>query len=138
MVNVVTEASSVGVPSYSETLPRLPESVRPAQRLVSSALHTWHLEDGEADAWHVVAELMANAVLHAQMSSVRVTVSRTDERTVRVAVIDRSHVLPTARQAAPDDEHGRGLAIVAALSADWGVTPLRWGKRVWADVRCGR
>lgn len=134
----MTEPSAVGVPSYSETLPRLPESVQPTQRLVSSALHTWHLEDGEDAARHVVAELVANAVCHAQMSSVRVTVSRTGERTVRIAVVDRSHDLPHIRHAGPDEEHGRGLAIVTALSTAWGVTPLRWGKRVWADVRCGQ
>jgi anti-sigma regulatory factor (Ser/Thr protein kinase) len=31
----------------------------------------------------------------------------------------------------PTRERGRGLAIVAALAAQWGVEPRRDGKRVW-------
>jgi hypothetical protein len=42
--------------------------------------------------------------------------------------------VPTARRAGPDDETGRGLGIVTALSQDWGwdVPPGWRGKRVWA------
>jgi hypothetical protein len=136
-VSTVTEPSATGVPAYSETLRRIPESVTKARRLVSSSLRVWHLEGAEDAAWLVVSELFTNTVAHARMDCVRVTVSRVDEHVVRVAVIDCSHAKPQVREARADDECGRGLALVDALSTDWGVDPLHWGKRVWAEVKCG-
>lgn len=140
MVNAVTRAPSIGarIPSYCQTLPRLPESVKPARRLVASSLQSWQLNDVEDAARYIVTELVANAVLHAQMPWVRLEVSRMGAQVVRIAVIDRSPDVPKASTAGPDDEHGRGLAIVSAMSAKWGVVPLRWGKRVYADVTCGQ
>ncbi|MFJ2648293.1 ATP-binding protein [Streptomyces sp. NPDC087420] len=131
---VLTIASAVGAPAYSETFPRLPESVVPARNLVRAALDTWHLQEFCYSATLIVDELVANAAQHARAKSIRVTITRTAERTVRVAVVDKDHKLPTPHEAGPDEEHGRGLTIVAGLSAEWGVDPLRWGKRVWADV----
>ncbi|WP_343070582.1 ATP-binding protein [Streptomyces bathyalis] len=133
----MTESSATGVPSYSETLPRVPESVAKARRLVSSSLRVWHLEGAEDTARLVVSELVTNTVAHTRLDCVRVTISRVDEHLVRVAVTDRSQNMPEGREAGLDDESGRGLALVDALSTDWGVDPLRWGKRVWADVKCG-
>lgn len=96
---------------------------------------TW--KERKTRAWLVVSELFTNTVAHARMDRVRVTVSRVDEHVVRVSVIDCSHAKPQVREARADDESGRGLALVDALSTDWGVDPLRWGKRVWAEVKCG-
>jgi hypothetical protein len=41
---------------------------------------------------------------------------------------------PVVRRAAPDEESGRGLDLVAAISLDWGWEPVpgRQAKRVWA------
>lgn len=131
----VIEATVVGRTVYTESLRRAPESVRSARRLVSSALRVWGLEQLEDTAWIVVTELMSNAVVHARLSTVRVTVTRRGERVVRIAVVDRSRRVPQSQAPDLDDESGRGLAIVAALcSGRWGVTPLRRGKCVWADV----
>jgi hypothetical protein len=33
-----------------------------------------------------------------------------------------------------DDLRGRGLALVDALSDQWGTDRLQWGKRVWAEL----
>ncbi|WP_063739503.1 ATP-binding protein [Streptomyces anulatus] len=87
------------------------------------------------DAELVVSELLTNAVLHARRDSVRVTAMRLGEGRVRVAVVDLSRDLPAACAAGDDQESGRGLDIVATLSGGrWGVQPLPWGKRVWADL----
>ncbi|WP_329018382.1 ATP-binding protein [Streptomyces sp. NBC_00690] len=135
----VIESAAVGRPAYSQSLRRAPESVRAARRLVSSALRAWGLEELEDAAWVVVSELMSNAVVHARLRTVRVTVTRLDECVVRVAVVDRSRQVPRSKTADVDDESGRGLAMVAALSCGrWGVDPLRWGKRVWADLEVVR
>jgi hypothetical protein len=39
------------------------------------------------------------------------------------------------RQASPDDECGRGLAVVAGLSARWGCERIGSGQKVvWAEI----
>ncbi|MEU0991472.1 ATP-binding protein [Streptomyces sp. NPDC005953] len=132
-------SAAVGRSAYAQSLRRAPESVRAARRLVSAALRAWGLEELEDTAWVVVSELMSNAVVHARLRTVRVTVTLLDEGVVRVAVVDRSRQVPRVKAADVDDESGRGLAMVAALSCGrWGVDPLRWGKRVWADLEAER
>jgi len=60
----------------------------------------------------------------------------TDGRRVLVLVWDAVARPPSPREAGPDDESGRGLAIVAALSQDWGSYPAagRGGKVTWALI----
>ena len=53
---------------------------------------------------------------------------------MHVAVRDGSAEVPRIREPG-DDEHGRGLRIVEALSTAWGSTPTRDGKVVWATLR---
>lgn len=132
-------SAAVGRPAYAQSLRRAPGSVRAARCLVSAALRAWGLEELEDTAWVVVTELMSNAVVHARLRTVRVTVTRLDESVVRVAVVDRSRKVPRSKAADTHDESGRGLAMVAALCGGrWGVDPLPWGKRVWADVEAVR
>ncbi|MEU4683876.1 ATP-binding protein [Streptomyces xinghaiensis] len=124
-----------GRPAYTATLPRTAESAPAARQLVSSALRVWDLEELEHAAHIVVTELVSNAAAHARRQSIRVTVTRLDRLRARVAVVDMSRELPRPRPAEADDESGRGLTLVAALSGGcWGVAPLPWGKRVWADL----
>ncbi|WP_284576880.1 ATP-binding protein [Streptomyces sp. 2P-4] len=120
-------------PYYTATLPRVPESARRARSLVTAALGRWGLEEFEDAACLVTTELVANAAAHARSDSLLVRVERIGPRAVRVAVVDRSKVLPCPRDAGPDEESGRGLWLVDALSGGrWGADPLKWGKRVWA------
>jgi anti-sigma regulatory factor (Ser/Thr protein kinase) len=130
-----SETTEGGRPGYTESLPRTPESARAARLLVSWSLQAWDLGDLEEAAHIVVTELVSNAVVHARRHLIRVTVTRLDEHLVQVAVVDLSPELPRSRPAGTDDESGRGLALVAALTdGRWGIDPLRWGKRVWADL----
>ncbi|WP_406448117.1 ATP-binding protein [Streptomyces sp. NBC_00876] len=122
-------------PAYTESLPRTPQAAGAARRLTSTALHSWGLAHLESAGLLVTAELMSNAVIHAQRETVRVTVTRLNQRRVRIAVVDLSRELPRFCTAGTDAESGRGLTIVDALSGGrWGVDPLHFGKRVWADV----
>lgn len=119
---------------YTRTLPRTPHSARAARELVRTALAAWGL-DGLADAATVlVSELVGNAVEHTMCHHIRVTITRTSASAVRIAVVDKSHVLPVRRD--PDDStvHGRGLILVEALTDRWGTDPLPWGKRVWIEL----
>ena len=73
------------------------------------------------------------ALVHSGSRCLRVTVSRPGSRWVRIAVTDKSRTLPVRRAADTDDESGRGLGIVEAVSDRWGTDRLPWGKRVWAE-----
>jgi hypothetical protein len=44
--------------------------------------------------------------------------------------------VPVRRQAGEDDESGRGLELVDALTKDWGweTVPSHYAKRVWATL----
>ncbi|WP_405898116.1 ATP-binding protein [Streptomyces sp. NBC_00727] len=126
-------AADGGRPAYSMSLPRIAESARDARLLTSSALGLWGLGDLEDTARLVVTELLSNAVAHARRSRVRVTVTRTDLLAVCLAVSDFSRDLPQLRQAGGDEEGGRGLAIIDAVTEGcWGAEPRQWGKTVWA------
>ncbi|MFF3919481.1 ATP-binding protein [Streptomyces sp. NPDC001852] len=118
----------------TEVLPRAMESAPLARRLVRGAVEAWELQELAPDAEVVTAELVANAVQHARAAAMRVTVRRTGERAVQIAVFDRSRVLPFLKSPAPEEVGGRGLGIVDALAQSWGVDRLPWGKRVWADL----
>jgi anti-sigma regulatory factor (Ser/Thr protein kinase) len=133
-MTVTTTARPTGHPGYSETLPREPESAAKARRLVCSSLSVWGLDDLAEDGAVIVSELVSNAVQHARRESIRITIERPEEGCVRVGVVDFSRVRPERKTSGPEDEGGRGLALVGELSADWGTELLPWGKRVWAEL----
>ncbi|MFI0937568.1 ATP-binding protein [Streptomyces sp. NPDC021020] len=121
-------------PTRTNALPREARSVPLAWHLVTTLLSEWSLPELADDAQLVLGELVANSVEHAQGASVRITVTRMGPARVRVAVADRDRTRPRLVTASPDDEGGRGLFLVDALSERWGVDVFRRGKRVWADL----
>lgn len=105
-----------------------PPSVAAARRFVGEHLGT---RPGAPLARLLVSELATNAVLHGEGPfEVRVVASG---EWVRIEVRDRGDALP---RRSPAGEHGagRGLRIVDALAAAWGVEPLHAGKAVWFEV----
>jgi anti-sigma regulatory factor (Ser/Thr protein kinase) len=82
----------------------------------------------------MVSELAANAVRHTG-SHFTVTIDRSDDL-IRVAVSDGGPGSPIVRNPEPVEPSGRGLQIVQALAADWGVVPAANppGKTVWFTV----
>ena len=82
----------------------------------------------------VVSELVTNAVRYGA-GGVSLQLSRHDDGVV-VEVGDAGGGTPRRRRAAADDEGGRGLLLVGALAAGWGVRHVGAGKVVWC--RLGR
>ncbi|RPK88807.1 MULTISPECIES: ATP-binding protein [Streptomyces] len=122
-----------------------PRGARLARHLAGERLDTWGIPYG-SDAHDaltlVVAELSANAVSHGLVPGrdFRLRLSAEDT-TVRVEVTDsRGERVPALTEPPADDqEGGRGLLLVAALTDRWGWYPRADGpgKTVWAalDVR---
>jgi anti-sigma regulatory factor (Ser/Thr protein kinase) len=85
----------------------------------------------------VVSELFTNAVRHT--TSERITCGLSFTRgIVRVEVTDQGSFLTEPQQRAPglDEEGGRGLLLVGALTASWGVHSgeAGRGRTVWAEL----
>jgi anti-sigma regulatory factor (Ser/Thr protein kinase) len=88
-----------------------------------------HLVD---DIELVASELATNAMAHAQ-TPFTVILCGFDE-TVVLEVSDESRAEPSLVVARALDTSGRGVAIVQALSRDWGVlSRASGGKSVWAE-----
>ena len=108
-------------------------SVAATRRFLGGVLRSWRMpEVVEGDVELLASELATNAVRHAE--SAFTVIVRYDGDTVRVEVGDGSRALPRRRTPAVDDVSGRGLVLVEALSAGWGVIPTVDGKRVWFEV----
>jgi anti-sigma regulatory factor (Ser/Thr protein kinase) len=111
-------------------LPASPASVRFARRMTTSWLALWGLEG--ADAELVVSELATNAVRHVGLP-LAIWLAESAEG-VKVEVLDQSEKPANlvAKDLTLDEEGGRGLALVEALSQKWGERRTAAGNCVWA------
>ncbi len=116
-----------------------PESVGAARALVAAVLNDWGIDDtgtGRAflsDILLIVSELSTNAI-QATAEDFRLTVAQGADH-VNIAVEDSDPQPAQLTRAPPDRVHGRGLALVAALSTSWGQESHPGnGKTVWARV----
>ena len=117
------------------------QSGRTARRFTRSTLREWGLGTLADDAEAIVGEFVANAVSHAaraalpgQALGLRL-LRRTGE--VMCAVLDPCDSAPVLKVPDRDEEAGRGLQMVDALSDVWGWSPVTGrGKAVWAILFC--
>jgi len=124
-----------------------PQPAKTARRFTRATLERWGLDPLADDAEVIVAELVANAVCHADAGPAERDPVYRDPRVglrlfrrpgeVMCAVLDPCADAPVLR--APDDETecGRGLQVVDALCDVWGWSPVAGrGKAVWAILFC--
>ena len=122
--------------SSMATVPRSAEASARLRSLLWTTFACWDVAGPRRDdAALVLGELVGNAVRHAEGASLQVRLRRSGE-VLRIAVQDDSPVPPLPRQVSWEDESGRGMHIVDALSSSWGWEPRTTGKVVWADLAC--
>ena len=108
------------------------EAVPQARRFAAQALADEPVDVVDA-AELIITELMTNAALHGR-GPVILRIRGAGTR-VRVEVQDTGAGLPMIPAQSTDAMTGRGLRLVAALSASWGVVPVGGGgKVVWAEL----
>ena len=115
------------------TLPSTPYCVQLARFYVRSALSYHGLSDYSEDAELVTSEIVTNAVRHADAQNIGLELTTLHgSEALAIVVTDTSPVPPVKRGLSVDSDSGRGLDIVAALSARWGWRPESGGKAVFA------
>lgn len=93
---------------------------------------------GPTDAELCVSELLTNVLAHlGHGTPVTLRVTGRATRT-RVELTDPGpHARPVPREAAVEEESGRGLALLDAVAVQWGVVQGPGSKTVWCELDVG-
>ena len=121
-----------------------PTAVRRARHWIAGQLARTDPADLIDTAVLLVSELVTNAV-HASVAAaaaagygdprgIELTVARTRD-SVRIEVADSAcGSLPVPSAPSADDESGRGMQVISALSKRWGCWSGQLGKVVWCEL----
>lgn len=125
---------------YGFELPARVEFVSRARQLAQARLNSWGIDGDVHDtALLVVSELVTNAVVHTGGQLVACELLNRAEQ-LRITVRDQGSAPtgPRVRRVA-EEERGRGLLLVEAVSSAWGAYESRagQGRAVWADLAYG-
>jgi anti-sigma regulatory factor (Ser/Thr protein kinase) len=116
----------------------LPTAVPCARLHAIHVLHEWGLRALAEDVALIVSELITNAIDASVVLPERPPITLrllADEKSLLIEAWDQSPLDLEPRQADADDECGRGLTVVAALSHRWGWERTGHQRKVvWAEL----
>ncbi|GAA2298375.1 ATP-binding protein [Streptomyces kunmingensis] len=116
-------------------LQALPSRIGQVRRIVSAQLRYWHLDPLIDLAALGVTELLTNVHRHAEPDKMCTVEIELLKSRLTLSVHDHDPRLPVVRDLDGLSTCGRGLAMVAALSENWGVRPhTDGGKVVWFSL----
>lgn len=107
-------------------------SVPLARRHTRDRLVEWGLDGLGEVAELLVSELVTNALCHAG-GPYRLTLWAIDGL-LRCEVEDGNTAPPFVRHAGAEDEHGRGMEVLALMACCWGSERTTGGKIVWFEL----
>lgn len=130
---------------FSQRFSSRRRSVRLARYLVCHQLDSWgvaaHRSAFSETAGLVISELGANAVSHGHVPGRDFEVTLLQPGYCGLLRIEVSDARGESRpdplklpEPAPEDESGRGLLLVTAVAAAWGVADRIVGKTVWVEL----
>jgi signal transduction histidine kinase/DNA-binding response OmpR family regulator len=106
------------------------QAVAEARHFVADTLREWDITESLIDdVVLLVSELVTNALIHGR-GPVELRIRMSGDILI-LEVRDTASYLPRRLRPTVDDEHGRGLQLVAMLAERWGTRPTRDGKAVW-------
>ncbi|MYS93240.1 MULTISPECIES: SpoIIE family protein phosphatase [Streptomyces] len=111
-------------------VPDDPSAVAQTRKDVVAQLERWGLSDAAFVTELVVSELVTNAIRHAGPP---IQLRLIHDNTLICEVSDGGNTAPHLRRARGYDEGGRGLLLVAQLTARWGTRQGPTGKTIWAE-----
>ncbi|MFF7142129.1 ATP-binding protein [Streptomyces nodosus] len=104
---------------------------RRLRRIVRASLIHWGRPSLVETAELLLTELATNALRHARGLDIGIRIYAQGDRLV-IEVNDGSPTRPVLRHATATDESGRGLFLVEAMAAEWGVSPD--GTTTWCTL----
>lgn len=125
--------------AYALRLPQDPRAPGVARQVLRAVLGAHRLGALVDTAELVASELVTNALRHTD-GPYGLRLAGPERGRLRLGVWDASPEVPAPfaglpRRAAPDDEGGRGLRIVAVCADAWGATALpQGGKLLWVEL----
>jgi PAS domain S-box-containing protein len=111
-------------------IPADPVAVAQARKQATAQLEAWELDDAGFVTELVVSELVTNAIRYGEPP---IQLRLIHDRNLICEVSDASSTAPHMRRAHTFDEGGRGLLLVAQLTAAWGTRQTTQGKTIWAE-----
>lgn len=129
------DAAGVVIREDGLTYTQSARSVSLARRRSARLVQAWGLPAIAGDVALVVSEMTSNALLHGSVPGQRFRVLlQLTKSVLRIEVTDaRGEYLPVQRTPGDGDQFGRGITLINALAARWGVEPCVVGKTVWAE-----
>ncbi|WP_069886936.1 ATP-binding protein [Streptomyces luteocolor] len=112
----------------------VPEELRTLRRSVRCALGRWGAAAVVEDAELAATELAANIIKHVGEGSVATLVLEVKQDRLRMEIHDKSHAVPSVGPGDSEEECGRGLHLLMAVSLDWGTLLTASGKAVWCEI----
>lgn len=113
------------------SLPRTRPAVASARRWLTDALTAWGVTGDQLDdAVLSLSEVVTNAVEHAAGDGHSTVTAALWQGHLRITVSDPDREL---HDGVGNDEHGRGLLVVKALTMRHGVNHIAGGKVIWFE-----
>ncbi|MCT7351335.1 ATP-binding protein [Streptomyces sp. 15-116A] len=112
----------------------VPAEVRLLRRAATRQLDCWGAPTIAEEVELLVSELATNVIKHVGRGAPATLVLEMGESRLRLEVHDKSDVVPVQQSADCGDECGRGLHLLAAMAADWGIVLTAAGKAVWCEI----
>jgi anti-sigma regulatory factor (Ser/Thr protein kinase) len=134
-MNVMAPTRPTELDGYRVRLTTGPAAAGQARSEVRAAVQAWAVPVDAGVAVLLTSELVTNAVAHEASQTVTLAITCSCGQ-LRVEVHDTSPSLPVLADAPADAEAGRGLMLVATLSAEWGVYRTAAGKAVYFTLAC--
>ena len=129
-MNTMAQTHPTELQSRRVKLATGPAAVPEARSEVRAAICSWEVPVDPETAILLTSELMTNAIRHEAGQTVMLVITWSLGE-LRVDVHDTSPSLPAVADVPADAETGRGLLLVATLSAEWGFYRTAAGKAVY-------
>ena len=129
-MNAMALTRPVGLDVCRVRLTTGPAAAAEARGQVRAAIRAWDVPVDPDVAVLLASELVTNAIGHEPGDTIVLAITCSFGQ-LRVDVHDTSRTLPVLVDAPVDAEAGRGLKLVATLSATWGIYRTPAGKAVY-------
>jgi hypothetical protein len=101
-------------------------------------LRLWGLSQVIDDAQVCMSEMVSNVINHVGAGTAAKLIVSVQDTLLRIEVQDiDSTACPAHLEVPEESESGRGLALIDALAARWGVDLLARGKSTWCELPTG-